>query len=301
MKLNKLAVSGRVRLWVMDGVAGALLALVAITAALPDLAAPIADAAAARGPAPAPAAPADLIAFVEPAPGHAVVSPFGLRKLPWEAAARLHAGIDIAAPRGEAVLAVADGVVVEAGADPTSGRYIHLRHVEGLTSVYAHLDAITAGLAPGALVRAGAAIGAVGDSGSSTGPHLHFEIRDAAQRPLNPAAFLGRRFAAAEDLPLAEAAQISPRVRIAYVSHIPAIQRTRMAARARTEAAARPTPPGDGVGLAPSPGARKALIARIAAEQRAQMTSEAPTRPRMSIPGVARTATAAIDEASPAT
>lgn len=295
MNLNKFAVTGRARLWVMDAVVGALVALVAITAAqaaLPDRAAPLAAVAKVR--APAPVAPTDLIAFVQPAPGQAVVSPFGLRKLPWEAAARLHAGVDIAAPRGVAVLAVADGVVVEAGADASSGRYIRLRHVEGLTSVYAHLDAITPGLVAGASVRTGAPVGAVGDSGSSSGPHLHFEIRDAANRPMDPAAFLGRRFAAATDLPLAEAAQIPRRVRMAYVSQIPPIQRARMAALAAVEVATVQVKPlGDGV-------ARKALIAQIAAAQKVEMVREAAARPRMSIAGAGASTTAAIDEAAPA-
>src|SRR6185436_15626817 len=65
-----------------------------------------------------------LIAFVEPVPGHAVVSPFGLRQLPWEEGGRLHEGVDISADSGVPVRAVADGVVVNAGVNGGYGRFV---------------------------------------------------------------------------------------------------------------------------------------------------------------------------------
>ena len=69
-------------------------------------------------------------------------------------------------------------------------------------------------------------------SGSSTGPHLHFEIRDGGDHPLNPAMFLGKAFAEKGDLPLNLAKRYSGRVRIAYVSNIPASKQALMDARA---------------------------------------------------------------------
>lgn len=172
-----------------------------------------------------------LIAFVEPVPGYAVVSPFGLRQLPWEGNGRLHEGVDISAGAGVAVRVAADGVVVAAGEKGGYGRYVAVRHAEGLTSFYAHLGAIGAGVRPGLALAAGDTVGKVGSSGTSTGPHLHFEIRDAKDRPLNPAMFLGRAFETAGDLPLDRAKRYSGRVRMAQVSFIPESKRALMEAR----------------------------------------------------------------------
>lgn len=176
--------------------------------------------------------PEVLIAFEEPVPGHAVVSPFGLRQLPWEGNGRLHEGVDISADAGVAVRAAADGVVVAAGEKGGYGRYVAVRHAAGLTTFYAHLGRLRGGLKPGMEVLAGDEVGRVGSTGVSTGPHLHFEIRDRADRPLNPAMFLGRAFAEAGDLPLDKAKRYSGRVRMAQVSFIPEEKRALMAANA---------------------------------------------------------------------
>jgi len=227
--------SGRTRHWIVDAVLGGVAALGAITmakAALPEPAAvapaPVAVAAAAPVPAPE---PVELIAFHDPVPGHEVVSPFGLRQLPWEAGGRLHAGVDIAAPQGAPVAVAADGVVTRAGESPTYGRFVEVKHAEGLTTLYAHMAAIAPRIASGAAVKAGTAVGRIGSSGTSTGPHLHFEIRDVKDRPMNPALFLGRQFAEAEDLPLRAARHVPSRVRVAQVSRIPESKRGLMKAR----------------------------------------------------------------------
>lgn len=185
----------------------------------------------ARAPLAAPPAEEVLIAFEEPVPGHAVVSPFGLRQLPWEGNGRLHEGVDISADSGVPVIAAADGVVVEAGQKGGYGRYVAVRHAEGLTTFYAHLGGIGAGVRPGVAVKAGTRLGLIGSTGTSTGPHLHFEIRDAKDRPLNPAEFLGKAFAESGDLPLDKAKRYSGRVRMAYVSFIPESKRALMDAK----------------------------------------------------------------------
>ena len=234
------------RHWLWDAGLGAAAALCAITlahAALPEpmklgaeRPAPVqrvALTAAAEPPRPAPV----LIAFSDPLPERAVASPFGLRKLPWEEGGRLHAGVDLLADPGTPVRASADGVVTEAGTDGGYGRYVAVRHAEGLTTVYAHLGAIGAGMKPGRAVKAGETLGKVGSTGTSTGPHLHFEIRDRKDRPLNPDLFLGRAFAEADDLPLSKAQRFGRRVRVAYVSTIPKSKRALMEARLERKAA----------------------------------------------------------------
>jgi hypothetical protein len=172
-----------------------------------------------------------LISFEEPVPGRAIVSPFGLRQLPWEGNGRLHEGVDISADSGVPVVAVADGVVVEAGTKGGYGRFVAVRHAERLTTYYAHLGSIGPDVKPGVAVKAGTQIGRIGSTGTSTGPHLHFEIRDAQKRPLDPSMFLGKAFAEAGDLPLDKAKRYSGRVRIAYVSFIPESKRALMDAK----------------------------------------------------------------------
>jgi len=304
LNVKSLGLQGRARHWAMDATVGAAVALLAITgahAALPDkaahpVAAPLKPVAAAVVPAAAPVAEPVLIAFSEAVPGYGVVSPFGLRQLPWEAGGRLHEGVDIAAPSGAPVLAAADGVVTAAGTSESYGRYVEVTHAEGLKTFYAHLGAIGAGVAAGLAVKAGAPIGAIGSSGTSTGPHLHLEIRDAKGRPLNPDYFIGHSFATADDLPLSRAARVPRGVRIAHVSVIPASKRALMAAKAKGAEALDASSLGVEVAFE-SRVARKALVARIAAGQKADMSREE-ERPHATLPGVGETAPAPVDVAA---
>ena len=160
------------------------------------------------------------IAFQSPVPGEAVDSPFGLRRLPWEAAGRLHAGVDIAAPSGAPIHATADGVVAAVGRSPSYGRFVEIRHAGGLVSKYAHMGAHAMGLRAGLPIARGQVVGFVGNTGRSTGAHLHFEIRKGG-RPLDPAQFVGRAFARLADLPITRAGHVPRRVRVAYVSRWP--------------------------------------------------------------------------------
>lgn len=231
------AYAGLARHGLIEASLGAVVAVAALTAAhasLPDIAET-------RPPPPvhatvlprraSPAQAPVLIAFRTPLPDGEVGSPFGLRRLPWEDKARLHAGVDMEAPRPEPVLAAADGVVTRMGEDAGYGRFVELRHTEGLTTLYGHLDRFADGLAPGVALKAGAPLGRLGSTGTSTGLHLHFEIHDRQDRPLNPELFIGRSFAKASDLPLAAARRIPRRVREAYVSRIPKSKQALMEAR----------------------------------------------------------------------
>lgn len=96
---------------------------------------------------------------------------------------RFHAGIDLAAPTGTPVRAVADGQVRVADGVGGYGRLIELDHGQGWTTRYGHLQAQTVRV--GTWVRAGDIIALVGLTGRSTGPHLHFEIRRHGQ-PVDP-------------------------------------------------------------------------------------------------------------------
>lgn len=225
------------RHWTLDAALGATAAISAIAiaqAALPDRA-PALTMTATPPPAaarvPVPEAPSHLIAFTDPVAGREVISPFGLRQLPWEENGRLHEGVDIAAPLGSTVQAAADGVVADAGKSPTYGRFVRVRHAVGLTTLYAHMGAVAPGMLAGRVVKAGAALGQIGSSGTSTGPHLHFELRDARDRPLNPGLFLGQQFFTAAELPLKAARRVPRGVRIAWVSRIPESKREKMEAK----------------------------------------------------------------------
>ncbi len=96
---------------------------------------------------------------------------------------RQHRGIDIAGVIGEPILAAADGEVIHAGTLGGYGRVVIVRHADAVTTLYAHNSALR--VQPGARVRQGQTIALLGNTGRSTGPHLHFEVRrgEAAQDP----------------------------------------------------------------------------------------------------------------------
>lgn len=167
-----------------------------------------------------PAPPPPAFRFDAPLPGRVVNSPFGLRQLPWEENGRLHEGVDIAAPSGAPVKAAADGVVKATGISPTYGRYVQVMHKGGLTTLYAHLAKPAKGVQRGSYLHRGDTVAFVGNSGRSTGSHLHFEIRKG-DKALNPTFFLGRSFAQASDLPLKAAGRVSRKVHLATVSKWP--------------------------------------------------------------------------------
>ncbi len=102
-------------------------------------------------------------------------------------AGRRHDGIDIAAPEGTAVGAAAEGTVIYAGEQAGYGAIVIIRHDGGLVTLYAHASRVL--VEEGARVRRGQAIARVGQTGKTSGPHLHFEVRDGT-RPRNPLLFL---------------------------------------------------------------------------------------------------------------
>jgi len=118
-----------------------------------------------------------------------VTSDFGMRSNPVTGNVGMHQGMDLAAPEGTEVYAAADGVVTFTGYDSIYGNYIIITHSDRWTSLYGHLQIIETVLRTN--VKSGNLIGRVGSTGQSTGPHLHFELRQDG-RPLNPAGKLRR-------------------------------------------------------------------------------------------------------------
>lgn len=102
-------------------------------------------------------------------------------------AGRRHDGIDIAAPEGTPVLAAADGTVIYAGEQSGYGSIVIVRHADGLVTLYAHNSRLL--VEDGDRVRRGQPVARVGQTGRTTGPHLHFEVRQGT-RPKNPLLFL---------------------------------------------------------------------------------------------------------------
>ena len=118
--------------------------------------------------------------FIWPANG-SVSSGFGMR---W---GRLHAGIDIPLPVGTGLRAAAGGRVVIAGWTGGYGNYTCIQHSGGLSTCYGHQSSI--GVSVGQSVSQGQIIGASGNTGNSTGPHVHFEVRVNGS-PVDPLGYL---------------------------------------------------------------------------------------------------------------
>jgi murein DD-endopeptidase MepM/ murein hydrolase activator NlpD len=109
--------------------------------------------------------------------GGRLSSRFGMRVHPIFKSRRMHAGIDLAAPKGTPIYASGDGVVEKAQRVSGYGLYVELQHVNNFETGYGHMSRIADGLKPGVRVRQGQIIGYVGSTGNSTGNHLHFEIK----------------------------------------------------------------------------------------------------------------------------
>jgi murein DD-endopeptidase MepM/ murein hydrolase activator NlpD len=122
--------------------------------------------------------------FVYPLMGPRESSQYGVRNHPIKRKLRHHHdGIDLAAPKGAVIRAIAAGRVMYSDPFGGYGNLVVIKHESGLTSHYGHCDTLKARV--GQLVRPGDIIATVGSTGRSTGPHLHFEIRRNGQ-PQHP-------------------------------------------------------------------------------------------------------------------
>lgn len=125
--------------------------------------------------------------FVYPLVGTRISSKFGMRKHPVRRITKHHGGIDLAAPASAPIRSIAEGVVIFADPYKGYGNLIVVRHPDGMTSHYGHLEQIK--VTPGKRVKAGQIVGTVGQTGMVTGPHLHFEVRIEG-KPQDPEKFI---------------------------------------------------------------------------------------------------------------
>jgi hypothetical protein len=121
-----------------------------------------------------------------------ISSPFGPRLHPVFHSDRFHKGLDIARPRGSLVVPARSGIVIYAGWAGSYGKVVEVRHPDGELSIYGHLGRTLVRRGQ-KVVRGETPLGLVGSTGLCTGPHLHFEVRDALGRPVDPTVKIGRR------------------------------------------------------------------------------------------------------------
>lgn len=104
-----------------------------------------------------------------------ITSYFGQRMSPWAGRLKMHEGLDVGAPYGTAVHAPADGIVTFSGEKAGFGKFVQIDHGYGIETIYAHNQSLS--VRAGQKVKRGVILAGVGNTGHSTGPHLHYEVR----------------------------------------------------------------------------------------------------------------------------
>ncbi|MEM1343647.1 MAG: DUF5930 domain-containing protein [Pseudomonadota bacterium] len=130
---------------------------------------------------------ADRLPFAMPVEGARRTSGFGKRRDPFRGRWSMHNGVDWAGPSGTPIKATADGVVSFAGRQSGYGKIVIIQHAFGYETRYAHLK--RSRVKVGQRVERGAVIGDMGNTGRSTGTHLHYEVR-VDDRPIDPEKFI---------------------------------------------------------------------------------------------------------------
>jgi murein DD-endopeptidase MepM/ murein hydrolase activator NlpD len=115
------------------------------------------------------------ILFRRPLRNTRISSSYGFRRSPFTGKPSFHSGVDFPGPVGTPVFAAREGMVIAIGIHDVYGRFVRIRHQGGYETFYGHLDDINVEL--NQEVSSGMMLGTVGNTGLSTGPHLHFEIR----------------------------------------------------------------------------------------------------------------------------
>jgi murein DD-endopeptidase MepM/ murein hydrolase activator NlpD len=111
-----------------------------------------------------------------PIRGARLTSGFGWRVHPLLKTKKLHSGVDWAGPIGTPIMATGNGTIEVAGREGGYGNYVRIRHANGYKTAYGHMLRFAEGITKGAKVRQGQLIGYLGNSGMSTGPHVHYEV-----------------------------------------------------------------------------------------------------------------------------
>jgi len=122
--------------------------------------------------------------FMFPLQTRHITSPFGMRKDPFSGALQFHAGVDFRANVGTPVVAALDGVISVVGENWLYGKFIIMSHSNGYKTLYAHLNSYA--VKEGDRVARGRKIAETGNTGYSTGPHLHFGVFDRNNKNVNP-------------------------------------------------------------------------------------------------------------------
>ncbi len=104
-----------------------------------------------------------------------ITSYFGQRMSPWAGKMKMHEGLDVGAPYGTEVHSPADGIITFSGEKAGFGKFVQVDHGYGIETIYAHNQSLN--VRPGQKVKRGHLLAAVGNTGHSTGPHLHYEVR----------------------------------------------------------------------------------------------------------------------------
>ena len=103
-------------------------------------------------------------------------SGFGMRRHPILGYARMHTGVDWAAPMGTPIVAAGNGTVIKAGRESGYGNRVEIQHANGYITTYNHMSGFARGISEGVRIKQGQLVGYLGMTGLATGPHLHYEV-----------------------------------------------------------------------------------------------------------------------------
>lgn len=134
----------------------------------------------------------DATPSIIPVEGGSISSKFGYRISPFKGSNEFHSGLDISVQKGTPVKATADGFVICAGYNGDLGKEVIIDHGFGIVTAYGHLSEVKVKI--GQQIQRGSNIGKVGNTGRSTGPHLHYEVR-LNNNPINPKKYISEKLA----------------------------------------------------------------------------------------------------------